>query len=151
MRNTTRTTHPLPYSKPIDSSRTGEGTAVRTGLCGVALINEDDHPAGLLTFVPQHGLEHANAGVERGLRKGSACHGFGVQIPDRHTLVAVNQSRGRLVERVRTLAGHLAVSLGQPLGDAARHGLVSRLVTGRHGAAASPAFPGLPGTTGRAR
>jgi hypothetical protein len=63
---TTVATYPGSYNQPVDSSRTTQASAMRTGDGGVALVRDFKASGRVLAFICQKPLEHAPARVEHG-------------------------------------------------------------------------------------
>jgi hypothetical protein len=68
MQLTTVAAYPESYNQPVDSSRTTQGSAIRTGDAGVSLVRDFKASGRVLAFVCQKALEHAPAGVQHGFR-----------------------------------------------------------------------------------
>jgi hypothetical protein len=68
MQLTTVAAYPKSSNQPVDSSRTTQGSAIRTGDAGVSLARDFKASGRVLALVCQKALEHAPAGVQHGFR-----------------------------------------------------------------------------------
>jgi hypothetical protein len=68
MQFTTIAAYPKSHNQPVDSSRTTQGSAIRTGDAGVSLVRDFKASGRVRALVCQKTLEHAPARVQHGFR-----------------------------------------------------------------------------------
>jgi hypothetical protein len=109
MQFTTIAAYPKSHNQPVDSSRTTQGSAIRTGDAGVSLVRDFKASGRVRALVCQKALEHAPARVQHGFRHPRLDKLQIAHVTDDDFLISIYHLPRKLMQGIRPAACGLAM------------------------------------------